>query len=313
MGGGVALSDVATAIGQDFSQNYQGSFTFPNDLVTSAASDIYMTFRFAKFVKRSIYDTASVQTGNGKIILPIPRNLHNSLGLTYSSDEFLGPAVGAAVDSIARGKSSANTSSLSTIIASVTGAYAGGAATQAAVSAVTNAGQGVGTAAQLLSGLSINPFQTMLFKHPNFKTHRFSWMLAPSSPKESDDLAAIIDIFTYHSLPGLTDQITGVFFNAPSIVVINLSPPGNKYLFDYKTCVITGINVDYSPGPTPAFFDTANAPVLVQLSLDLTEIELWTKRDYLQPSNISTNTPSAPLTPNVSSVPALDPAHPPPS
>jgi hypothetical protein len=123
-------------------------------------------------------------------------------------------------------------------------------------------------------GFAINPFLTMLFKTSNFKEHNLQWTFTPNSQDESNDLVAIINYFKYNMLP----NYQGLFLEYPNIVLIQLNPV-SEFTFNFKPCAISAVSVDYSGGGTPSFFRDGS-PTVVNLSLQLKEIELWTQNDY---------------------------------
>lgn len=272
---------------------------FPSDLRTTNGTP-YIHMKFSKYTRRSIYDQPFFQPQNS-IRLPIPSQLVDNVSVRYSPEE-LGPLVGAAIDSIsginpnnlqeslnrgigvgvgagAQALLTAPTAAAGT--AGAVGAITGTASGQAAAQLGRAGAQAVLDAAQVITGITINPFQTVLFKSPNFKTHKFSWTLVPKTAQESKDLEFIIRLFKYHMLPGISGPGTGgVFFSYPEILEIKLFPK-DDYLYKFKPCVVDNISVNYAPN-NPSFYKETGAPTAVQFSVSLQEIEIWTKADYVR-------------------------------
>ena len=68
-------------------------------------------------------------------------------------------------------------------------------------------------------------------------------------------------------------------FRYPSIVYAQLNPNA-EYLYRFKPCVISSVSANYAPQSTPAFYRSTQAPAMIDLSIELKEIELWTREDY---------------------------------
>lgn len=279
---------------------------FPTDLNLGVDTP-YITFRFEEYIKRSIYETVSTVVNNDQnktIRLPIPRNLQDNFSVSYSQEN-LGPGVGAAAEGVAQAAQGVRSQSPRDFaLGLASGIYggAGGLALQTLEATLGNLrGQGPGgsvagaiagsvgggayNALQALTGLAPNPFQTILFKNPNFKKHQFSWTFVPKEEKESEVLRKIIDVFQYNMLPGIS-RTASILFTYPGLVKIFLNPTP-KYLYQFKPCVIESFSVNYAPNG-PAFYRKTTAPAAINISISLQEVELWTKNDFLSraPSGI---------------------------
>ena len=138
--------------------------------------------------------------------------------------------------------------------------------------------QSATTAASVLSGITTNPFQVVLFKSPEFRRHTFSWRLVPRNLDESERIKNLVDVFKYHSLPGLSPG--AVFFSYPEVLEIKFRPT-DKYLYKFKPCVVRNVSINYAPN-SPSFYRSSNAPTAVQITISLQEIEIITKADYLR-------------------------------
>ena len=133
-------------------------------------------------------------------------------------------------------------------------------------------------AVSALSGLQVNPFQLMYFQRPAFKQYAFTWTLAPNTPSESKTLQKIINDFKRNSLP----RAVGPLFDYPNIAIIKFFPNNlNNHIF-LKPCAITSVQIDHAGTTTPSFFkNSGGAPVLVNLTIQLKEIDIWTQNDYI--------------------------------
>jgi hypothetical protein len=129
-----------------------------------------------------------------------------------------------------------------------------------------------------MAGVAANPFLTLLFKSPTFKTHTFSWKLAPNNIEESVQLQKIVNMFRKHMLPSLANSGGGTLLSYPDIVQVNLFP-NEEFLYKFKPCIVESMSVNFAPTSSPSFFKNSNAPTEVQLSINLKEIEYWLQDD----------------------------------
>jgi len=285
---GFAAADAASLYGRQSADasRFQDAIKFPLDLKVDSAAP-YISMRFVQYSRRSIYEQP-VFNDVMKISLPIPENLVDRTGINYT-DENLGAAFGAATEALS-GVSRVG-GSVSDIGDRLYGAAAGvgvGVA-QAAVGALGNSSSTVAqlisqniqrgvTATSVLTGITTNPFQVVLFKSPDFRRHTFQWRLVPRNKQESDTIEKLVNTFKYHSLPGLSSG--AVFFSYPEVLEIKFRP-ADQYLYKFKPCVVRGITVNYAPN-SPSFYRSSSAPTAVQFSVELQEIELITKADYMR-------------------------------
>lgn len=264
---------------------------FPSDLKTA-----YISMRFEKYVRRSITEQPFFQPQE-TIRLALPGELTDNISVNYQT-ESLGSMVGAGVEAISSapgniGSLGFSRESIERLGSSIQGAAGGIGVTalQSIPRAIGNpGGSGLSSilasqAANALSGLSAltgitpNPYQTVLFKSPNFKKHKFSWTLVPKSEQESRDIQFIISLFKYHMLPGISGA-GALFFSYPEILQIKLFPR-DDYLYKFKPCVVETVSVNYAPNGL-SFYRVSGAPVAINFSIMLQEIEIWTKADYVR-------------------------------
>ena len=256
--------------------NYQQDITFPSDLIQNNR-DFYVSFKFQKYVKRSIANSPFLRSDGG-IRLPLPGNLKDNLSVSYGTAE-LGPTTGAILES-AIGEAPMGEGLLGAI-GSITnrsiGAVTSGAE-GAALEAAQKAAPQTLNAASAYSGLAVNPYQTVLFKNPNFKKHSFSWKLMPRDEQESGRIRDIVRTFQFHMSPGVS-RGPGLFFSYPSMVIVSLFP-SSEFLYRFKPCVVESVDVNYAAGSGPSFFKRSQAPSAITLSIQLQEIEYWTNNDF---------------------------------
>jgi hypothetical protein len=252
---------------------FQNQLQFPEDLIQSNRR-FYMGFNFMKYQKRSIENSPFLRL-EGSVRLPLPEGLRDNLSLGYTPAD-LGPAVGAALDAAAATQNGGRALFSQENVSAVAQGIGVGVAQN-----LINQNTGLQTAAQGLQaflGMAVNPYQTILFEKPEFKTHNFSWKIMPKSEKESDEARKIYKTFQYHASPGISSG-PGLFFSYPSMVIVNLYP-SSDFLYRFKPCVIRSVSVNYAGAGAPSFFKRTDAPTAMTLSIQLQEIEYWTANDY---------------------------------
>lgn len=267
---------------------FQSNIVLPLDLNIESGAP-YITMAFSEYTRRSIYNQPFFRDLT-KIRLPIPDNLIENTDLNYDKSTNLGSVAGAFLESVAGGTSGGGTlQERINSIASGLGVGAAGLGINAAGSALAQSVPGLSqssvqtaitnslNAVQVLSGITLNPFQVVMFKSPSFKSHTFSWRIVPKSQQETEKLRELIEMFKYHSLPGIS-AAGGIFFSYPEILKVNFMPK-SQYLYDFKPCVVESIQVNYAPN-SPSFYRKTSAPTAIQFSIRLQEIEIWTKADY---------------------------------
>lgn len=238
------------------------NLTFPSDLYSGTGNDYYMSLRFVKYIKRAITSRKEIEP-YGSINLPIPNGLVESTQLHYDTKE-LGTVVGSFVESLTGSAGDPKTDAITAFAVEKAAAFAGG---------------NVLSGASAISGLAINPFLTVIFKNPSFKTHNFSWKLIPRNEHESYIIKRIIDTIKYHMLPGLASR-SGVIFEYPEMLLVKLYP-NDEYTYKFKPCIVKTFDVNYAPAGGPSFYKISGAPTAVEIKLSLQEIEYFTKADYL--------------------------------
>lgn len=251
---------------------------FPTDL----SDRYYMSLTFYKYQRPNPFSLStrlipiSISEG-GAIRLPLPGNLTDALSLRWEQSEVNNPII----QGIDLGREVYNQAGGGTTGAAA-GVAAGGAAAIAKNYLNSNPlGQKLqesGAIDQSLQffGLAQNPALTMLFRHPEFKQHSFSWKFSPNKRKESDILNKIIKTITRASLPSTTAG--GALFTYPDICQINIS--NNQYMYSFQPAVITNISTNYTPTNVPSFYAGTFAPSTVVMSLSFKEIILNTRDNF---------------------------------
>ena len=150
---------------------------------------------------------------------------------------------------------------------------------------LTGAEGGVGLVNKFF-GRAKNPFIEVLFQSMGLRTFAYNFNFAPRNEKETIEIQQIIQLFRFHMAPELQGENTR-YLTLPSEFDIHYmlrASDGHGYENDYfnrvATCVLTGCNVDYTPGKVRTFQD--GAPTSVTMQLTFTETELLTKEKIKQ-------------------------------
>lgn len=231
--------------------------SFPNDLV-QGSREFYTRISFANYEYGMATGGSGALTMGETVILPIPKKLNDSEVILW--EEFSGTA------QVQAGLQGA---------ASATGMLSGGW-----TSALLSGIQAAAPYASVQNGLTVNPFQFMMYRRPNFKEHVLQWTLAPNTKQESDTLSKIINTMKKAALPSAAGgMLGGVLQKYPKMAMVQFRP--NKYLYVIKPCAIIAVQVDFTGAGNPSFFKSG-APTVVNLTLQLKEMQLWSQENYEQ-------------------------------
>lgn len=148
----------------------------------------------------------------------------------------------------------------------------------------------VASALQQSMGMAPNPNPSVMFTGPQLREFTFSWTFYPKNAKESANLKKMIETLKGHALPSNSIGGSAAILTYPSMCQMNFYPwdgggVGNwgwtsKSIIRMKKCVMASVNANYTPSNVPAFFHGTNAPVAVQLTINLKEIEYMMANDY---------------------------------
>jgi hypothetical protein len=236
----------------------KNNYSFPNDLMVGSRN-FSMSFYFMDYRSQTTFGAAvggiaslinrvagtrlqTSYTPSGSIYLPVPKKINDVQTVVWDQ-----------------------TSGTQLAAQGMNGAGLGGVA------------QSMGLAADALgplTGYAMNPFLFMQFKSPSFKEHTLTWTLTPNNEAESRTLREVVNLFKYYALP----KQYGPIYDYPTIVFPQIHP-SEYFTFKFKPCAIISVQADYTGAGGPSFFRNG-APTNVNLSIQLKEIELWTKNNY---------------------------------
>lgn len=129
-------------------------------------------------------------------------------------------------------------------------------------------------------GLALNPQVELIFKGSANRTFMFEFKFQPKNQKETQVIKDIIFLFKRYSAPGLAGgaNIPGAYFTPPGQFDIQyyFKNAENKNIGRISTCVLEGVDVNYSSSGQFATFDDG-APVEISLMLRFKEVDILTR------------------------------------
>lgn len=243
---------------------------YPSDLGSQGESKVTI-FKIYKYSKSSVNKVENIES-LGTIFLPIPAELSTGDALNY--EEFSAPIASAAMDAFNKENSSGNALAALGISAS------------ASLISSIKGGSNLINQVSALTGTSINPRNTNIFKNPNAREYTFSYKLVAKSLEESISIRQIVNKFRYHAYPEAGES--EVLYSAPDLFKISFKynrdsdDDRNTYLFHPLPSALTSINVSYNGSSTPTFFQNSGAPVEVTITLSFKEMEIDNKAKLLE-------------------------------
>jgi hypothetical protein len=126
-----------------------------------------------------------------------------------------------------------------------------------------------------------NPKASLAFDGGELKNHNFMWNLMPRSENESENLRRIVERIKMNILPSYGNGLglDKLFLNYPSTVDTFLFGVNNDYFQKYKTSMVRGFNVSYTPTGQLSVLK-GGKPAGLQVTIDMMEMDLHTSEDY---------------------------------
>jgi hypothetical protein len=126
---------------------------------------------------------------------------------------------------------------------------------------------GIGGLSQKLAGSIPNPFSAAIFEKVTPRKFNFNWTIQPQSAQESEKLRDVINHLRYWSLPNPSTQ--RLILEVP--YEWELSFVGTNFLYSFSRCVMSNIDIDYSPNGFNSFM-VGGAPQSVTISIEFEEV-----------------------------------------
>lgn len=127
-------------------------------------------------------------------------------------------------------------------------------------------------------GKAVNPHAEMIFHGSGFRTYQIMFRFIPKSQKEAQAIYDIIKTFKAFAAPEVTTDGGGRYFIPPAQFDIKyyFMNKENPIIAKVSTCVLTAIQVNYSPHGQFATFQDG-MPVEIDLDLSFTEVDVITR------------------------------------
>lgn len=256
--------------GQNEGGEASNVYQFPQQVMA-----YYTKLEFKQYVRPQPQSTPTTETKH-TVILPLPKDLEESLGVRLSQDD-AGMAANI-TDALFRitGGTSSTADETSALIQ------------QAAARKLNDLSKGQ---AGQIAGAIPNPYVTLMFNGVDLRTFTFTWKFAPRNVTESKMLKAILQLIKGSALPTFSGQNTGVL-QYPMLCKMTLmaqdkswngteiGKEGSHPIIGFKHALIENVTINYSPNGIPSFFAGTSLPTFYQVSMTLKEIEYFTGEDY---------------------------------
>ena len=130
-------------------------------------------------------------------------------------------------------------------------------------------------------GQADNPFMEVLFSTMGVREFSYNFNFAPRNSDETAEIQQIIQLFRFHMAPEM-QQANSRYLTLPSEFDIHYMFKGkdghgreNDYFNRITTCVLTSVDVNYTPNGVRSFED--GSPTAITMSLSFRETEILTK------------------------------------
>lgn len=279
--------------------------SFPKNLGAHATLLVFKKYSYqspgARILNRVDNTTLTrEQLGDAAILLPLPKEIKDSYSINISNFEqgIFGDAISQGGNYVAN-DGTVNTNAIleniglpsTQALVSTAGGMVGALASRflssrtsipgaAAVGALLPSSGNIASSLEAGAGMVVNPKQALHFQGIDMKTHNFGWTMAPTSPDESDLILQITNAIKRNALPSYTNlgPLKRAFLNYPSTVDIYFFGIEQAYFMFFKTCMINGVNIDYSPNGMSVL--RGGKPAMINLSISLKEMDIHTSEDY---------------------------------
>ncbi len=231
-------------------------------------------------LKSNLYTTRQVNDRENvpRIVFPLPLDIRDQLLVSYQTSDM---GVSGALASFG--------SDLAKNIKQGRGLDLGADTMSSALSALALNALKNTSAAPLAGqyfGAIANPFTVTAFRNVEPRMFNFEFRITPANQKQSETLQECINTLRYCALPDPT--ASGVTLDIP--YRFKLAWLGGLKMFDFSEAVLTRIEVNYSSGGSPAFFEFTESsvggspgyhPVAVTVALEFRELFPLTKETII--------------------------------
>lgn len=248
----------------------------------------YINFAFGSYERPNPYERQNMFSPTLNIALPMPSTLLDPSGVKLKPTE-LGGVLGQGVENVAGLVQSLKSGEAMNLNNSKGFLDAAKRTTNQGIGTLYNVvyetasivpglDDIAATAGQLLGAVP-NPHVTVFFQGVDLRAHSFTWRFAPKNPAESIYVQTIIREFKKRMLPNYKWGEANVL-GYPEMVQITLEPDMSDVLYKFKKCMISSVNVNYSPNGIPSFFAGTRHPTAIEFQVNFQELEILTSQDY---------------------------------
>ena len=135
-------------------------------------------------------------------------------------------------------------------------------------------------------GQATNPYMEVIFEKVGMRTFSYNFTFSPRNEDETQDVQRIIKMFRFHMLPEMQGA-NERFLTLPSTFDIHYMYQmstdvalENNFYSKIATCVLNGVDVDYTPDGVKSF--ASGAPTQIKMGLNFMETEMLTKEHVSQ-------------------------------
>ena len=135
-------------------------------------------------------------------------------------------------------------------------------------------------------GQATNPYMEVIFEKVGMRTFSYNFTFSPRNEDETQDVQRIIKMFRFHMLPEMQGA-NERFLTLPSTFDIHYMyqmstdiAKENNFYSKIATCVLNGVDVDYTPDGVKSF--ASGAPTQIKMGLNFMETEMLTKEHVSQ-------------------------------
>lgn len=146
------------------------------------------------------------------------------------------------------------------------------------LTALALATPGIGSFASAASGLAANPKKEQLFKGVNFREFQLSYQFFPRDYAESSNILKIIQQFKLHMHPEFRDEAAFIYIYPSEFDIYYYNgPTENPAIHRHTSCVMTDMNVNYTPNGLFNTFDDGT-PTQINIQMSFKELAILTKK-----------------------------------
>jgi hypothetical protein len=131
-----------------------------------------------------------------------------------------------------------------------------------------------------MTGTSVNPFRTVLFKDVDLRTFKYEYKFMPKSKQEAQNVLAIINTFKEHMHPEFASSKVFLIHPSEFNIVYYYGTEENKNMHKISTCVLTELDLDYGTEKLASFSDGMS--VEINMSLTFVETEMLTREKIME-------------------------------